>query len=804
MKKLNFGTKLLLILLSSVIILLGTMIYFINSSSYENAEAQAKNLIETTVEKYAYEKDSIFEKSAIAVLSIKNRLEVSIDKNEKLTKDGMVEFQKAIVKDNEFLYGAWVSFADDSYVFSRYDGSDNKIFYTEDGVFQPYIRNDNGKMVEGALPKFDANDSDIKKAIETRRVSISEPYEYELFGTKVLMLTVSAPVMVKDKIIAVVGVDFTLDYIHKVISEVTLFKTGYLSLYDMEGTIVSHPTTSNIEKKLSDITKEEGVLKIISEGREGKSYSYVNKSLRDGTISYIYSFPFEFLDTNDFWMMTGTVPVPEYMEEANYVRNFSLIFAFVVTLIIVVIVLTSMRILNRNLSLISAGLFSFFSFLNKDTKDTKLIEINSEDEFGAMARVINENITKTKGLIEQDNNLIEDVKRVVEEVKLGHLDNRINKTTQNESLEELKRNFNDMLEVTKANVCIDINRVVDVLDSFSKLDFRKKIENDNGKISKGINELSRIITEMLLEDKSNGLTLEDNSTLLLANVDKLNLSSNEAAASLEETAAALEEITSNIRNNTNSIAQMAKYSNAITVSSKKGEELANKTTLAMDEINVKVNMVNEAISVIDNIAFQTNILSLNAAVEAATAGEAGKGFAVVAQEVRNLASRSAEAASEIKRIVEEATVKANEGKDIASNMIEGYKGLNESIEQTINLISDVEMSSKEQLSGIEQINDAVNQLDQQTQQNASIASQTNNIALSVDEMAKVIVKDANDKEFIGKNEVKAKTIEIKSDKKEANINKADKIEKSIKKVEDKVKKSEKFISSKNDDEWESF
>ena len=107
-----------------------------------------------------------------------------------------------------------------------------------------------------------------------------------------------------------------------------------------------------------------------------------------------------------------------------------------------------------------------------------------------------------------------------------------------------------------------------------------------------------------------------------------------------------------------------------------------------------MHLINDSISVIDQIAFQTNILSLNAAVEAATAGEAGKGFAVVAAEVRNLASRSAEAAKEIKAIVENATSKANQGKDIANNMIDGYKQLNQNISQTINLISDIEMSSK--------------------------------------------------------------------------------------------------------------
>ncbi|MFY9094342.1 methyl-accepting chemotaxis protein, partial [Aliarcobacter butzleri] len=160
-----------------------------------------------------------------------------------------------------------------------------------------------------------------------------------------------------------------------------------------------------------------------------------------------------------------------------------------------------------------------------------------------------------------------------------------------------------------------------------------------------------------------------------------------------------------------------------------------------------------AISVIDNIAFQTNILSLNAAVEAATAGEAGKGFAVVAQEVRNLANRSAEAAREIKTIVENATLKTNEGKEIASNMINGYKELNTNISNSTKLIYDIENSSREQLLGIEQINHAINQLDQQTQQNASIASQTQEIAVSTDNIANLIVNKANEKEFIGKDKI---------------------------------------------------
>ena len=496
----------------------------------------------------------------------------------------------------------------------------------------------------------------------------------------------------------------------------------------------------------------------------------------------------------------------EIKEELNKTVSSVTTFILIILLITILSILVTIQLITRNivssLNIFQNGLLSFFAFSNKESSNVQLINLDGKDEFGQMAKVVNENIQKTQDLINQDNVLIEDVKRVVNQVKSGNLNIKIEKSTINDELEELKSSFNEMLEVTKSNVCSDINKVLSVLDSFSKLDFRVKIDNDNGKVASGINNLSNIINHMLVENKSNGLTLEESSKMLLFNVNKLNISSNEAAASLEETAAALEEITSNIRNNTESIAKMSMLSNGVTKAVNEGQAMANQTTTAMDEINTQVNLVNDAISVIDNIAFQTNILSLNAAVEAATAGEAGKGFAVVAQEVRNLATRSAEAAREIKAIVERATVKANEGKEIATNMIEGYKNLNSNISSTMNLISDIENASKEQLLGIEQINDAVNQLDQQTQQNAMVASQSHDIAQSTDQIAKLIVQDANQKEFEGKNEVKAKDIGIKKERKEHII--ASSPKKIIKPSKPNINSTKEITSSSSDDEWESF
>ena len=464
----------------------------------------------------------------------------------------------------------------------------------------------------------------------------------------------------------------------------------------------------------------------------------------------------------DILVLSSTTESKLVEERAASQLNFGQNFYYICALIFISITIFISLIIIKNITLsiekVEKGLITFFRFLNKETKESSLLDDSSKDEFGDMAKVINQNIEKTERLIVEDHELIEDVKRVVEEVKQGRLNQRIVKNTQNESLEELKNTFNEMLENTSKNVAEDINKITRVLNNFAKLDFRDRVENDKGIVSQGLNNLAQIINDMLVENKSNGLTLDESSNILLSNVDKLNVSSNEAAASLEETAAALEQITSNIRNNTQNIAKMSTLSSNVTSSATQGERLANQTTVAMDEINDQVNLINDAITIIDQIAFQTNILSLNAAVEAATAGEAGKGFAVVAQEVRNLAARSAEAAKEIKTIVENATSKANQGKEIASYMINGYKELNKNITQTINLISDIEMSSKEQLQGIEQINDAVNSLDQQTQQNAQIASQAHDVALITDEIAKLVVSNANAKEFEGKNEVRMKDI----------------------------------------------
>ncbi len=473
--------------------------------------------------------------------------------------------------------------------------------------------------------------------------------------------------------------------------------------------------------------------------------------------------------------------------------NTLLIVSILIIICVVVFAIAIPMNISSSIKRLNEGILHLLN--SKDVSSR--VEVKSKDELGVVSINFNKYLQSIEDGLKQDALLIEDVKRVVNRVKEGILSEKIELNTTNESLAELKNIFNQMLELLSSRIASNINDIKEGLKKFQELDFTHRLPNTGGDTLNGLNSLAEIINEMLIENRVTGLTLQDSANVLLENVEILTNSSNDTAASLEETAAALEQITSNITQNTQNVVRMSKYANELNNSANDGENLAQETTSSMDDIDKQVNAINDAITIIDQIAFQTNILSLNAAVEAATAGEAGKGFSVVAQEVRNLASRSAEAANEIKSLVEHATTKANDGKKIADRMIDGYTNLNENISKTIDIIKDIEMSSKEQQSGIEQINDAVTQLDGQTQENASVAAHTREVAIQTQHIALSVVKNTDEKKFIGKENVKAKKIDNKSSNED--------IKKSIN--EKKNHKEQDNISPSKDDnvdEWESF
>ncbi len=414
------------------------------------------------------------------------------------------------------------------------------------------------------------------------------------------------------------------------------------------------------------------------------------------------------------------------------VQALVLLFLSLITLMIASLINLSKTVINP----INELKNSINEVKNTQSDEFIKIGIKSNDEIGDVVNSFNAYLQHLDESNKKDKMVIDETRSIIEKINAGLLNDRIKTKGSSKAVNSLVDEINSMISVLQKNMMTFSNVLVQLANT--KYDYKMPNVELTGLLASlfsGIKVTQSTINEVMCLIENANDELSNSASELSVASKELSESSNRQAASLEETAAAIQEISSTIESSSENAAKMAKYAQNVSQSNEIGKKLANDTGAAMVELSNEVNSINEAISVIDKIAFQTNILSLNAAVEAATAGEAGKGFAVVAQEVRSLAARSAEAAKEIKELVGKATVKASVSKDISHEMLKGYDKLDENINITIKLISDVANASKEQEIAMNQINDTVNSLDKATQQNASLASSINQMSQFTSKLA---------------------------------------------------------------------
>jgi len=328
-----------------------------------------------------------------------------------------------------------------------------------------------------------------------------------------------------------------------------------------------------------------------------------------------------------------------------------------------------------------------------------------------------------------------DVADIIRAAVAGDFSKRLETGKMTGFFKQISEGINDLL---KANT-LALNDVGDMLTRLSEGDLTQKIDTNYqgmlGKLRNDANATVDNLQQIVFSIKDATDSINTAAKEIAAGNQDLSSRTEQQASSLEETASSMEQLTGTVKQNADNSRQANELANSAQGVAVRGGEVVGKVVETMSAIHQSSSRIADIIGVIDGIAFQTNILALNAAVEAARAGEQGRGFAVVATEVRNLAQRSAAAAKEIKGLISDSVEKVETGNKLVDQAGRTMEEVVASIKRVAKIMADISEASREQTSGIEQVNIAVSQMDEMTQQNAALVEEAAAAAESLEEQA---------------------------------------------------------------------
>jgi methyl-accepting chemotaxis protein len=277
------------------------------------------------------------------------------------------------------------------------------------------------------------------------------------------------------------------------------------------------------------------------------------------------------------------------------------------------------------------------------------------------------------------------------------------------------------------SITVPVNRAVVLAQTVAAGDLSCHIDvqskDEIGALLRALNEMTLSLNNIVGQVRSSTDEIATATAEVATGNMDLSSRTEQQASALEETASSMEELTSTVKQNSDNARQANQLAVSAVDVARQGGVVVSEVVTTMGYINTSAGKISDIIGVIDGIAFQTNILALNAAVEAARAGEQGRGFAVVASEVRNLAQRSAGAAKEIKTLINDSVEQVQAGNQLVAKAGTTMTEVVASIQRVTDIMTEITAASREQELGIEQINQAVSEMDSVTQQNAALVEE---------------------------------------------------------------------------------
>lgn len=655
MKNLKIGVKMVLTVALLTVLTIVTITQIISISVRNMAEREAHEIARETAYHYAELLSKELEAPLNEARAMADVLESLSDYSGNLGIEKRTlanHILKHYVEKNFNFVGIYACFEPE-----RFDGRDefyiNALGHDSSGRFVPHWtrdKNDKGTINPVAYYDLVGFNSFYRIPKETSQEAVIEPRWQQVQQGQSFNVSLVVPVFRTTgyrEFIGVVGIDMDISDLYKKIERIQVYNTGYVTLYSSEGVVVGGVVQDHIGKAVRTISENSGLIDAM-EGKSDEIFYTEDKSLINGKPSLVVGVPVEIGFTNTYWKATVTVPYDEIYAGVRKVNEAILVIGIIAIILMIGFTLLFTRLILKPLLKVSDMLIK----ISEGEGDlTQALTVKGRDEIGKMASHFNAFIDKLRSIV--DN-----IKQSTE--KTMEVKNDLSASTE-ETLSAITQ--------ISANIT--------------------SIKNQINNLDKDIIDSSASVQQITM------------------NIDSLGRQIDEQASAVEESTASVNEMVASLGNVAEITKKKQQSTTKLVQSARRGGEKLDQTSSVIQDITANIDKIREMADIINSIASQTNLLSMNAAIEAAHAGEYGKGFSVVADEIRKLAETSAENSMDISNILTDVVDKIESAYTFSKETSIVFDEITSEIDEVAHALDEISASASELSLGGKQIIDAM-------------------------------------------------------------------------------------------------